>query len=102
MSDVWVKVKLPGELHEKFRRWVFDNDTSMQVSIVSAVKGMCGLRAGGTDGDAQRGGSIPRSKTVKLAAETVKVYSETNSESKNPAPSPTPPAPVSVPPKVKP
>jgi len=40
-----------------------------------------GLRAGGTDGGAQRGGSIPHSKTVKTTLNVV-------SESKNPAPSP--------------
>jgi len=51
-----------------------------------------GLRAGGTDGDAQRGGLIPRSKTVKAVSITA-------SDSKNPAPSPTPPVPISVPAK---
>ncbi len=42
MSDVWVKVKMPGELHEKFRRWAFDHGTSMQESIVSRVRVLCG------------------------------------------------------------
>jgi len=40
-----------------------------------------GLRSGGTDGDAQRGGSIPHSKTVKTTLDVV-------SESRNPAHSP--------------
>lgn len=40
MSDVWVKVKLDPDLHEKFRRWVFENDTSMQKTVVGLVEGV--------------------------------------------------------------
>jgi hypothetical protein len=38
VSDVWVKVKLPGELHDKFRRYAFNASTSMQSEIVALVE----------------------------------------------------------------
>lgn len=96
-----VQITVDEMLWRKARVAALGSGETMGEFVERSIEQMIGggLRSGGTYGDAQRGGSTPRSKTVKLAAETVKAYSETNSESKNPAPSPTPSTPVPAPAK---
>ena len=36
-----VRVKMSSELHRKFRRWAFDNSTTMQSALVGAAESMC-------------------------------------------------------------
>ena len=88
-----VQIDVDQELWRRTRIAAIEKGDKLGVFVGRALSSAVGeLRAGGTDGDAQRGGSIPRSKTVKAVSITA-------SESKNPAPSPTPAVPVSVPPK---
>ena len=36
-----VRVKMSSELHRKFRRWAFDNSTTMQSALMGAAESMC-------------------------------------------------------------
>lgn len=44
MSDVWVKIKIPEDLHGKFRLWSFENRCSMQGAILDWVEKACGVK----------------------------------------------------------